>query len=211
MRDILSYSWHTCINMFLVPYCHWTIMKVLDAKRYASDNVKLYTGHQNSDCICPLRCPLLGYLSRKRQDSFTHYIASVLIPHIKGYMTTSDVLVTVTSIWSEQNSFSFEIFRWVYSLFHANFTCISAMLVLLMQHENGVTFTDTVLLVCIGSFTAIRPCVSVFIAGNRHGLIFFSGYFLMCPHYDFIVNISNINEVLGIDFSVPSSWRSSRV
>jgi len=77
------------------------------------------------------------------------------------------------------------------------------MLVLLMQYENGVTFTDTV---CIGSFTAIRQFLSVIIARNRQDLIFFlSASFVMCSQYDFIVNISNINEASGIEFSVSSS------
>ena len=48
----------------------------------ASDNVPLYTGHQSFDCICSLRCPQVGYLSR--QDIFRQYTASVLMPHING-------------------------------------------------------------------------------------------------------------------------------
>jgi hypothetical protein len=46
------------------------------------------------------------------------------------------------------------------------------MLVLLMQHEDGVTFTDAV---CVGSLTTNGPFVSIIIAGNRHDLIFSLG------------------------------------
>jgi hypothetical protein len=39
--------------------------------------------------------PATRLFVKKRQDSFTHHTASVLMPHIKGYMTTSDVLVMI--------------------------------------------------------------------------------------------------------------------
>jgi hypothetical protein len=120
----------------------------------------------------PSAPPASRLLVKKRLDTFRHYTVSVFVPHIKEiYMTTSDVLVIVIGIWSEQNTFSFEIFMWAYNRFHVNFTCIFAMLLLLMQHEDGVTFTDAV---WIGTFTTIRPFVSVTIAGNRHYLIYFS-------------------------------------
>lgn len=76
------------------------------------------------------------------------------------------------------------------------------MLVLLMQHEDGVTFTDTV---CIGSFTAILPCISNYCGEQTCSNFFVSASFLMCSHYDFTVNISKINEASVIEFPVPSS------
>jgi len=57
-------------------------MKVLDAKPRASDNVKLYTGHQSFDCNLPTALPASRLLVKKRQDTFTHYTASVLMHHI---------------------------------------------------------------------------------------------------------------------------------
>ena len=63
------------------------------------------------------------------------------------------------------NTCLFEICRSVLNFVHVNFTCTAAMLVLLMHHEDGVTFTD---IVCIEIFSAILQFVLVISVGNRH-------------------------------------------